>query len=209
MSKIAVAFACVVLLAIGASVANAQDARMSFFVTSKGSGDGANLGGLQGADAICQNLAKAAGAGAKMWHAYLSSDTVNARDRIGTGPWYNYKGEMIAENVAALHGDANKITKQTALTEKGTIVNGRGDTPNMHDILTGTNPDGTAAVGKTCNNWTSDNEGGTIVGHLDRMGLRDDAASKSWNSSHATRGCSQQGLISTGGNGFLYCFAVK
>lgn len=182
---------------------------MSFFITSAGPGKGADLGGLAGADRHCQTLAAAAGAGGKTWRAYLSAGTVNARDRIGKGPWHNAKGVLIAKDLAALHSDANAINKQTGLTEKGQPVNGRGDRPNMHDILTGSNPDGTVAAGKTCNDWTSSGDGIAIVGHHDRIGLRDDAPSKSWNSSHPTRGCSQPGLVSTGGAGLLYCFATN
>jgi hypothetical protein len=201
-----------------ASAASAQPSSMTFFVTSAGSGKGADLGGLAGADKHCQMLAQSAGAGGKTWHAYLStqgSDAVNARDRIGSGPWQNAKGTVIAKSVADLHG-TNNLTKQTALTEKGEMVNGRGDTPNMHDVLTGSQPDGTAfAAGedRTCGNWTKSDKGAAMVGHSDRQGLRDDDASKSWNSSHPSRGpdggCSQNDLKSTGGNGFFYCFAIK
>jgi hypothetical protein len=210
MKRIAVMVG-VAALAIGAAAgtALAQGAAMSFFVTSAGSGDGANLGGLAGADAICQKLAEAAGSTGKTWHAYLSAAGVNARDRIGSGPWANAKGEVIAASVAELHSDANKLTKQTALTEKGTVVNGRGDTPNQHDILTGSNPDGTLAEGKTCGDWTLDGEGSAIVGHSDRTGLDDSAPAKSWNSSHPSRGCSQEALVGTGGAGYLYCFAIN
>lgn len=179
---------------------------MSFFVTSAGPGNGADLGGLEGADAHCQSLAEAAGASEKTWHAYLSASGVNARDRIGSGPWHNQKGEKIADDVASLHSDANGITKATALDETGNMINGRGDQPNRHDILTGSNPDGTAAE-QTCEDWTASGEGSAIVGHHDRMGLRDDAPSKSWNSSHPTRGCGQEALQGTGGDGLFYCFA--
>jgi len=202
----------------GTTVAHAQAANLSFFITSAGSGKGADLGGLAGADKICQERAQAAGAGGKTWHAYLStqgSGAVNARDRIGSGPWQNAKGETVAKDVAELHGK-NNISKQTALTEKGEMVNGRGDTPNMHDILTGSQPDGTAfAAGedRTCGNWTKSGQGSAMVGHHDRQGLRDDDVSKSWNSSHTSRGpdggCSQNDLKSTGGNGLFYCFATK
>jgi hypothetical protein len=210
MRTFRIALATAALLAGGGLAAHAADARMSFFVTSAGSGDGANLGGLAGADAICQKLATAAGSSGKTWHAYLSATGVNARDRIGKGPWYNAKGELIASSVDELHSPANKITKQTALTEAGGVVNGRGDNPNQHDILTGSNPDGTLAEGKTCGDWTSDAaDGVTIVGHSDRTGLDESDAAKSWNSSHPTKGCSQEGLISTGGNGYLYCFASE
>jgi hypothetical protein len=206
------------LMPCGAPVARAQQANMSFFVTSTGSGKGGDLGGLAGADQHCQHLAQSAGAGAKTWHAYLSTQgpgAVNARDRIGTGPWQNAKGAVIAKDLAELHGN-NHIDKQTALTEKGEMVNGRGDTPNMHDMLTGSQPDGTAfAAGedRTCGNWTKSGQGAAMLGHHDRQGLRDDDASKSWNSSHPSRGpdggCSQNDLKSTGGNGLFYCFATK
>ena len=191
----------------------AQQATMTFFVTSHGPGKGADLGGLAGADAHCAALAQSAGATAKTWHAYLStqgSGAVNARDRVGKGPWTNAKGVVIATDVAQLHGN-NNLTKQTALSEKGEIINGRGDTPNRHDILTGSQPDGTAftdAQDHTCKNWTSSTDGSAMLGHADRMGLREDAESHSWNSSHASRGCTQDGLRSTGGDGLLYCFAT-
>jgi len=196
----------------------AQQANMSFFVTSVGSGKGADFGGLAGADKHCQTLAAAAGAGSKTWHAYLSasaagsSPAVNARDRIGKGPWQNAKGVVIAKDVAELHG-TNNLTKQTAPTEKGTVVNGRGDTPNQHDILTGSQPDGTAFAGaddKTCGNWTkSGSDGSAIVGHHDRMGLDTSPPALSWNSSHPTSGCSAEALPKTGGAGYLYCFAAN
>ena len=207
-----------VLLLGGSTGGQAQQTEMSFFVTSTGPGKGGDLGGLSGADQRCQLLGGAAGAGAKTWHAYLSTQgagAVNARDRIGRGPWQNSKGIVIAKDLTELHGK-NDITKQTALTEKGETVNGRGDTPNMHDILTGSQPDGTAfAAGedRTCGNWTKSGQGAAVVGHHDRQGLRDDDASKSWNSSHPSRGpdggCSQNDLKSTGGNGLFYCFATK
>ncbi len=187
--------------------AQAQDNAMSFFITSAGPGNGANLGGLAGADAHCASLAEAAGATGKTWRAYLSTDTENARDRIGAGPWHNAKGDKIADDVAALHSDANAISKQTGLDENGATINGRGDQPNRHDILTGSNPDGTAAAA-TCENWTASGDGQAIVGHHDRMGLRDDAPSKSWNSSHPSRGCGQEALQGTGGDGLFYCFAT-
>jgi hypothetical protein len=191
--------------------------KMSFFVTSAGSGNGADLGGLAGADKLCQSLAQAAGAGKRTWRAYLSTSAsgsakaVNAKDRIGRGPWYNAKGDLIARNVDQLHDNGN-LTKQTILTEKGGVVNGRGDTPNMHDMLTGSDAQGRAfPEGKdtTCGNWTKSGEGSAQVGHSDRQGLREDVAAKSWNDSHASRGCSQDNLRSTGGNGFFYCFAAK
>jgi hypothetical protein len=209
MTTFRIALATAALLAGGGLAAHAADAKMSFFVSSAGSGDGANLGGLAGADALCQKLAETAGATGKTWRAYLSATGVNAKDRIGKGPWYNAGGELIANSVDELHSPANRITKQTALTEAGNIVNGRGDSPNQHDILTGSNPDGTLAEGKTCGDWTSDAaDGVTIVGHSDRTGLDESDAAKSWNSSHPTKGCSQDGLVSTGGNGYLYCFAT-
>jgi hypothetical protein len=197
------------LAAIG--VASSQDATMSFFVTSVGSGKGADLGGLAGADAHCASLAEAAGVAGKTWRAYLSTSDTDARDRIGTGPWFNAKGVKIADDVASLHSDANAITKQTALNEKGEEVNGRGDKPNRHDLLTGSKPDGTKIADQTCGDWTlSGAEGAAMTGHHDRTGLDDSAAAKSWNSSHASRGgCSQEALRSTGGDGLFYCFAVN
>ena len=214
---LAIVFALALLSCFGGA-AHAQQSDMTFFVTSTGSGKGADLGGLTGADKQCQMLAQAAGAGGKTWHAYLSTQgpgAVNARDRIGSGPWQNAKGTVVAKSLTELHA-TNNISKQTALTEKGEMVNGRGDTPNMHDILTGSQPDGTAFAGaedRTCGNWAKSTQGSAMVGHHDRQGLRDDDASKSWNSSHPSRGpdggCSQNDLKSTGGNGFFYCFAIK
>ena len=200
----------VAFILLAAASAQAQQKDMTFFITSAGPGHGADLGGLQGADRHCQTLAKAAGAGQREWRAYLSTDKVNARDRIGKGPWKNAKGEEIARGVDDLHSNS-KINKQTGLDEKGQPVNGRGDTPNRHDILTGSQPDGRAVADKdmTCGNWTKSAEGSAIVGHHDRMGLRDDDASKSWNSSHPSRGCSQDALRGSGGDGLFYCFAVK
>ena len=208
--------ACVMLLC--GVAAHAQQANLSFFVTSAGPGKGADLGGLAGADRHCQQLASAVGAGGKTWHAYLSTQgagAVNARDRIGKGPWVNAKGVIVAKDVAELHG-TNNLTKQTALTEKGEVNNGRGDTPNRHDILTGSQPDGTAFSGsddRTCKNYSSSTQGAVMLGHADRQGLQDDAPSKSWNSSHPSRGqeggCSQGDLRSTGGDGLMYCFAVN
>jgi hypothetical protein len=205
------------LLALGATVYAQQNA-MTFFVTSVGLGKGADLGGLNGADKHCQTLAQAAGAGGKTWRAYLStqgSGAVHARERIGSGPWQNAKGTVIAKSVEELHGE-NNLTKQTALTEKGGVVPGRGDQPNQHDILTGSQPDGRAFGGDkdmTCGNWTKSGEGSAMLGHADRQGLEDDASSKSWNSSHPSRGpgggCSQADLNSTGGAGLLYCFATN
>jgi uncharacterized membrane protein len=216
--------ASVALLALGASAAvQAQQATtMTFFLTSAGSGKGADLGGLEGADRICQQLAQAAGAGGKTWRAYLSTQAsggaqaVNARDRIGAGPWKNAKGETIAQNVDDLHSANNKISKQTALNEKGEMVNGRTETPNRHDAMTGSQPDGwafPAGEDRTCGNWTKSGAGAAMLGHHDRQGLRDDDASKSWNSSHPSRGpdggCSQADLKSTGGDGLFYCFATN
>lgn len=206
MKKTAVVIASATILAASAWAGHAQDTSMSFFVTSQGPGDGANLGGLAGADQQCLILAEAAGVKGKTWRAYLSTSTVNARDRIGNGPWFNAKGVMIAANLAALHGDGSKINKQTGLNEKGEQSNGRGDSPNRHDILTGSNADGMVVAGKTCGDWTNNGEGSAFVGHHDRKGLRDDAPSKSWNSSHPSRGCGQQALQSSGGDGLLYCF---
>ena len=204
-------------LALLAIPAAAQQAGMTFFVTSAGPGKGADLGGLAGADAYCQSLAGAAGATAKAWHAYLSTQgagAVNARDRIGAGPWTNAKGVVIAKSVDDLHSAANNLTKATALNEKGGIVNGRGDTPNTHDIITGSTPEGRAFAGEadmTCKNFTSSAAGTVMLGHSDRTGLDESVAAKSWNSSHPSRGpgggCAQDDLKSTGGAGLLYCFA--
>jgi hypothetical protein len=220
LSMLAPAAALLAALALGPD-ARAQQAGgdMTFFLTSVGSGNGADLGGLEGADRHCQRLAEAAGAGSGgTLRAYLSTQAsggepaVNARDRIGQGPWRNAKGVVVARDVAELHGQ-NNLTKETALTERGEVVNGRGDSPNMHDILTGSQPDGTAFAGaedRTCGNWTrSGGEGAAMVGHHDRMGLSDTPPAKSWNSSHATRGgCSQEALRGTGGAGLFYCFAA-
>ena len=202
----------------GAGAQAQQQGGMSFFITSAGSGKGADLGGLAGADRICQSLGQTVGAGGKQWRAYLSTQgagAVDARDRIGKGPWQNAKGVVIAKDLTELHG-ANKISKETALTEKGEPVKARGETPNMHDILTGSQPNGTAfpaGEDRTCSNWTSSTKGAAMVGHHDRQGLRDDEPSKSWNSSHPSRGpdggCSQSDLRSTGGNGLFYCFAAR
>ena len=209
----------VVLLMLGSGATLAQQSGMTFFVTSAGMGNGAELGGLMGADRHCQTLAAVAGAGGKTWRAYLSTQAhggataVNARDRIGRGPWRNTAGVVIAQDVAELHGN-NNLTKLTALSEKGVPVNGRGDSPNMHDILTGSQPDGTsfpATEDRTCSNWSKGGaEGVAMVGHHDRTGLDDSAPAKSWNSSHPSRGgCSQDALKSTGGAGLLYCFATE
>jgi len=199
-----------------------QSPDMTFFVTSTGPGKGADLGGLEGADRQCQTLAQAAGAGSKTWRAYLSTQAVggaqavNARDRIGRGPWQNFKKEVVAQNVDDLHSDNNKLSMQTSLTERGTIVAGVGYTPNYHDALTGSQMDGRAFPpneDRTCKNWTSGTQGAAMLGHIDRKGLRDDAASRSWNSAHPSRGpdggCSQNDLRSTGGAGLFYCFAAN
>lgn len=190
---------------------------MGFFITSKGKGDGANLGGLAGADAHCQALAATVNAGNRSWRAYLSTQAangqpaVNARDRIGRGPWYNAKGALIAKDVADLHGDVerdrNQVNKDNALDEKGAVVNGRGDQPNRHDILTGSMSDGRAwpaGEDRSCRNWTSNGEGSATVGHHDRTG----GGNTSWNQAHGSRGCSQANLVATGGDGLFYCFAA-
>jgi hypothetical protein len=191
---------------------------MTFFVTSAGKGNGADLGGLEGADAHCNQLAKAAGSKHQNWRAYLSTTApggdagVNARDRIGKGPWRNFNGVVVAKNVAELHSDKNRIDKQTALTEKGEQVSGRGDAVNTHDMLTGSDPEGmysTAGGDTTCGNWTKSGEGSAIVGHHDRMGLKETRHMKSWNSAHGTRGCGQEALKSTGGAGLFYCFVAN
>ena len=215
-------FVILVLVSVSvSSPAQAQQTSMTFFITSAGPGKGADLGGLDGADRVCQALAQAVGAGDRTWRAYLSTQAVggaqavNARDRIGRGPWQNAKGVVIAKDVDELHG-TNNLTKQTALNEKGEVVNGRGDTPNRHDILTGSMPDGRsfpAAEDRTCGNWTKSSQGAAMVGHHDRMGLNEEPPAKSWNSSHPSRGpdggCSQADLRSTGGDGLFYCFAAN
>ena len=213
-----VALVVMTLTTVASFHVSAQQNQMTFFVSSAGSGNGANLGGVAGADKICQTLAATAGAGSRTWHAYLSAaasgaqPAVNAKDRIGTGPWTNAKGVVIAKSVADLHSDANNVKKDTALTEKGAVVNGVGDTPNQHDILTGSAPDGTLMTGTgdtTCSNWSSntDGMGSGQLGHVDRMGRG--ATGSSWNSAHPSRGCSQANLVATGGNGYLYCFATN
>ena len=200
------------LCLLGVSPAFAQASEMTFFLPSAGPGTGADLGGLSGADAHCQSLAAAVGAGGKTWRAYLStagSGGVDARDRIGSGPWQNVKGVVVAQNVDQLHFE-NNVTKETVLNEKGMMTNGRGDTPNQHDILTGSQLDGTAASDSdACSNWTSsaDGTGSAMVGHFDRQG--GGANPNSWNSAHGSRGCSQDNLIATGGNGYFYCFAAN
>jgi hypothetical protein len=226
-SSFCLALSAAVLLSASCLSARAQQPppqspNMTFFVTSNGPGKGADLGGLEGADRHCQTLAQAAGAGAKTWRAYLSTQgegstpAVNARDRIGHGPWQNFKSEVVAQNVDDLHSDNNKLGMQTSLTERGTLIPGVGYTPNRHDVLTGSQMDGRAfppGEDKTCRNWTSGAQGAAMVGHIDRKGLRDDAASRSWNSSHPSRGtdggCSQADLRGTGGDGLFYCFAAQ
>lgn len=224
MSKLKVGSAVAAsLLALGLGIAQAQQSGpqpsvMTFFITSTGSGKGADLGGLKGADQHCQSLAAAVGAGKRQWRAYLSTTAaggekaVNARDRIGKGPWHNAEGRLVARSVEELHEGTNSINRSMALTEKGTVVNGRADTPNQHDILTGSMPDGrasTAGGDTTCSNWTSSGAGAAIVGHHDRHGLKEDEPSRSWNSSHPSRGCSQDNLRSSGGAGLFYCFAAR
>lgn len=214
MKKLATTLA--LLLVFGAAPIAAQDSDMSFFITSVGSGSGADLGGLAGADQHCQDLAYAVGFGDLTWRAYLSTVSmggeaaVNARDRIGAGPWHNYNGDVIAESVAQLHSDAANLTKETILTEKGSMVNGRGDSPNQHDILTGSTLDGRAVTAEghdACGNWTSTSaDGSAQVGHHDRQGGGQNPTS--WNSAHGSRGCSQENLQATGGNGYFYCFAI-
>jgi len=212
------AVTALVLMSLGfAASAQAPRTDMTFFISSTGSGKGGDLGGLAGADRHCQNLAAAAGAGKRTWRAYLSTTAdggaaaVNARDRIGKGPWHSVEGRLIARNVDELH-NVNNINRLVALDEKGQAVKGRGDTPNTHDILTGSTPDGRTATGKddtTCGNWTKSGAGSALVGHHDRSGLRDDDPSRSWNSSHPSKGCSQQNLVATGGAGLIYCFAIN
>lgn len=221
MSRIALpALATAALLGLGfTAVVQAQQASMTFFVTSAGKGNGADLGGLAGADAHCQTLAKAAGSTNTNWRAYLSTvepggaPGVNARERIGKGPWQNAKGAVVAKSVEDLHTEGVNINKQTALSEKGEPISGRGDAVNMHDILTGSDPQGyysTAGGDTTCGNWTkSSADGSAIVGHHDRVGLQPSRHMNSWNSSHGSRGCSQDALKSSGGAGLLYCFAAN
>jgi hypothetical protein len=211
------ASAALLALSLGASAQAQQN--MTFFVTSAGPGKGGDLGGLAGADAHCQRLAQAAGAGGKTWRAYLSTQgagAVNAKDRIGAGPWMNAKGQVVAKDVNDLHSATVNLTKASALDEKGNPIPGRGATPNKHDALTGTQMNGTAfAAGedRTCGNWTSSTRGTAMLGHIDREGLSDTVEAKSWNASHPSRGpdggCSQNDLKSTGGDGLFYCFATN
>lgn len=208
MKRLVLAGFALALIAPSTATVDAQNNQMSFFITSTSPGKGGDLGGIAGADAHCAALAKAAGSPAtRVWRAYLSTDKEHAKDRIGTGPWFNAKGVQVAASVADLHSDNNKLSKENSLTENGTIVNGRGDKPNQHDILTGSNADGTAAAG-TCNNWTSSAaEGGAQVGHHDRQG--GGQAPTSWNSAHQTPGCGVENLLKVGGAGYFYCFAAK
>jgi hypothetical protein len=212
VKKALISVVVIALFALVVPTMMAQSSNMSFFITSKGPGDGANLGGLAGADAHCAALAEAAGVTGKTWRAYLSttgSGGVNARDRIGSGPWYNAKGVQVAASVADLHSDNNKLSKENSISETGDVINGRGDDPNRHDILTGSKMDGTAMSGSddtTCSNWTSNGEGSALVGHHDRQGGGDNPTS--WNQAHPSRGCSQENLIGTGGDGLFYCFAI-
>ena len=215
MNRMTMCLAAAAALSLGAIASlQAQQAPMTFFITSVNPGKGADFGGLAGADAYCQQLAQAVGAGSRTWRAYLSATgtpPVNARDRIGRGPWSNAKGVQIAASVEDLHKNPN-INKETGLDEKGGMVKGAGETPNWHDILTGSQPDGTAftvAEDRTCGNWTKSAEGTAIVGHYDRRGLSDTEQARSWNSSHPTRGCSLALLQTTGSGGLLYCFATN
>jgi hypothetical protein len=229
-SSIAAALAIAPLLVLSGAQAQQQPAppqlpqapEMTFFVTGAGPGKGADLGGLEGADQYCQTLAQRHGAGGKTWRAYLSTQpadgkpAVNARDRIGKGPWQNFKAEVVAQNVDDLHSDNNKLGFNASLSERGQIIPGVGFAPNRHDVLTGSTPEGRAFPAgddRTCRNWTSSTQGAAMVGHIDRKGLRDDAASRSWNSSHPSRGpdggCSQSDLRGTGGDGLFYCFAAQ
>ena len=222
MTRKGVFYLLMIATVVGACGPSGEDAgdepmepTMSFFLTSVGPGNGAALGGVQGADRYCQSLAAAVGAGEALWHAYLSVQApddaagVNARDRIGTGPWYNQALVQVASSVANLHSENNNLTKETVLNERGGMTNGRGDTPNRHDILTGSQLDGTVVPGEddtTCNNWTSSGEGSAMVGHFDRTG--GGANPTSWNSAHPSSGCSQEDLQGTGGDGLFYCFAL-
>jgi hypothetical protein len=221
MTKCLVIAASIAAVFLGTTAGQAQPAppqspSMTFFVTSTGPGKGADLGGLEGADRHCQTLATAAGAGSKTWRAYLSSNAampggaVNARDRIGRGPWQNFKGVVVAQNVDDLHSDNNKLGLESSLTERGTMVSGTGMTPNWHDVMTGSTPEGRAFpanMNLTCNNWTSSTFGSTMLGHIDRNGIVITPFVKSWNAAHMSRSCSQPDLIATGGNGLFYCFA--
>jgi hypothetical protein len=208
MKRLLIAGIALALMTPVASKVDAQGNSLSFFITSTNPGKGGDLGGIAGADAHCAALAKAAGAGNRVWRAYLSTATEHAKDRIGTGPWFNAKGVQVAASVADLHSDNNKLSKENSLNEKGEVNNGRGDQPNRHDILTGSNLDGTAAAA-TCNNWTSNaGEGvGAQVGHHDRTGGGQNPTS--WNSAHQTQGCAIENLQKVGGAGFFYCFAAK
>jgi len=221
-SMVSILSGALTCVAVGTEV-NAGDAgKMSFFVTSAGPGNGADLGGLEGADNHCQKLAASVGAGNRTWRAYLSTqgedfkdaNVVNARDRIGAGPWYNAKGVMVASNVDELHSPSSKLNKETALDENGNLVNGRTEKPNKHDILTGSRLDGTSFgprffTDMTCGDWTRSGEGAAMLGHHDRVGPNENAWAKSWNSAHISKGCSPEALRKTGGDGLFYCFAEK
>jgi hypothetical protein len=211
-----VCLAAILVGSFGAWIQGAPQAQMTFFITSVGSGNGANLGGLAGADKHCQALAAAAGAGNRTWRAYLSATAagnqpaMNARDRIGPGPWHNAKGVQVAANVDELHGKDNQLSQANSLTEKGTVVNGRSEKPNQHDILTGSNLEGRAlpaGTDSTCGNWTSNGAGSAMVGHHDRTGGGTNPTS--WNSAHPSKGCSLENLRQSGGEGYFYCFAAK
>ena len=197
---------CAALFAVSVTPSLAQDANMSFFITSENPGDGANLGGLAGADAHCTTLAEAAGVTGQTWAAYLSTSAQNARDRIGAGPWTNANGVVVATSVENLHSNANNLTKENSLSEAGAVINGRGDKPNRHDVLTGSGLDG-VLVGNSCEDWTSNGEGSAMVGHHDRTG--GGAHPTSWNAAHGSRGCSLEALRGTGGDGLYYCFATN
>ena len=209
MKKLVTVVLAGLTMAIGFEMTIAQENSMSFFLTSNGPGNGADLGGLAGADAHCAALADAAGAGSRTWKAYLSTDSINARDRIGNGPWHNAEGTLIAANVDELHSESANVNKETALDENGAVVNGSGDTPNRHDILTGSHADGTAfddGEDHTCSLWSSSNEGSAHLGHHDRLSRGKPGSP--WNDAHPSRGCSQDNLRSTGGDGLFYCFAA-
>ena len=222
LATMAFSFSAASLLTAQAQQQAPQAPNMTFFVTGAGPGKGADLGGIEGADRYCQQMAQGAGAGGKTWRAYLSTQAaegkpaINARDRIGPGPWQNFKGEVVAQNVDDLHSDNNKLNMETSLTERGAMIPGVGYAPTRHDALTGSQADGgafPAGEDRTCHNWTSSTQGAAMLGHIDRKGLRDDPPSRSWNSSHPSRGpdggCSQADLRSTGGDGLFYCFAAQ
>jgi hypothetical protein len=209
MKKILLVILVGLTLTTGFELTIAQENEMSFFLTSIGPGNGADLGGLAGADAHCAALADAAGAGSRTWKAYLSTDSINARDRIGNGPWHNAQGTLIAANMDELHSDSANVNKETALDENGAVINGSGDSPNRHDILTGSRSDGTTfddSEDHTCSVWTSSSDGSAHLGHHDRLSRGEPGSP--WNDAHPSRGCSQENLQSTGGDGLFYCFAA-